>query len=203
MTCNGQWGATGQVNTVLLDKLLFHPYFKKGGPRSTGKEDFNLPWLEHNLVTMEEIAPEDVQATLVEFTCTSITRAIEQSLLAVSEVYVCGGGAYNAHLMARLQSHLAPATVQSTAAIGIEPDWVEAATFAWLAKQTLEGLPGNSSVVTGAAGLASVGRNIPRQSLEIGIHYSQANIVRPQVHSPLYPQGAAGLQICHYQIALD
>jgi anhydro-N-acetylmuramic acid kinase len=159
--CNGQWAATGQVNTVLLDRLLFHPYFKKGGPRSTGKEDFNLPWLEHNLVTMEEIAPEDVQATLVEFTCTSITRAIEQSLLAVSEVYVCGGGAHNTHLMERLQSQLAPATVQSTAAIGIEPDWVEAATFAWLAKQTLEGLPGNSSVVTGAAGLRVLGGIYP------------------------------------------
>ena len=158
---NGQWAATGQINGMLLDALLSHAYFNKAGPRSTGKEDFNLPWLEKKLAVMDNIAPEDVQATLVEFTCTSIARAIEESLLAVSEIYVCGGGAHNTHLMQRLRDRFAPATLESTTAIGFDPDWVEAATFAWLARQTLEGLPGNSPVVTGASGVRVLGGIYP------------------------------------------
>jgi anhydro-N-acetylmuramic acid kinase len=72
-------------------------------------------------------------------------------------VYVCGGGSHNSHLMQRLAEQLTPATVLSTAAIGMDPDWVEAAMFAWLASRTLEGLTGNSPAVTGAAGARVLG----------------------------------------------
>jgi len=154
---NGEWSATGCVHPALLQALLAHPYFQKTGPRSTGKEDFHLEWLESLLTGFSSVAAEDVQATLVEFTCASIARAIRAGPLEVSEIYVCGGGSHNAHLMARLALHMEPAKVASTAAIGLDPDWVEAATFAWLASRTLGGLAGNSPRVTGASGARILG----------------------------------------------
>jgi len=158
---NGQWSASGQVNQVLLEKLLAHAYFNKVGPRSTGKEEFNLAWLDSHLVGLDKIAAVDVQATLVELTSTTITRAIRNIPLDVSEIYTCGGGTHNHHLMRRLAEQLAPATVASTSVIGMDPDWVEAATFAWLASRTLEGLAGNSPNVTGAAGARVLGGIYP------------------------------------------
>lgn len=164
---NGQWSATGQVNEVLLEKLLAHAYFNKVGPRSTGKEEFNLAWLDSQLTGLDKISAVDVQATLVEFTGTSITRAIKNSPIKSAEVYVCGGGSHNSHLMQRLTALLAPMTVQSTSTIGVDPDWVEAATFAWLASRTLDGLTGNSPAVTGAAGARVLGGIYPSGSSEI------------------------------------
>jgi len=158
---NGQWSAAGQVNQALLEKLLAHAYFKRVGPRSTGKEAFNLAWLDSCLVGLNKIAAADVQATLTELTSTTITRAIRNSPIDVSEIYICGGGAHNRHLMLRLAEQLAPATVASTSVIGMDPDWVEAATFAWLASRTLEGLAGNSSTVTGATGARVLGGIYP------------------------------------------
>lgn len=158
---DGSWSATGRVHPILLRSLLTHPYFQKSGPRSTGKEDFNMAWLESHLAAVGLIAAEDVQATLVELTCITITRAITNSLLDAKEIFVCGGGSHNSCLMARLAELLAPATVNSTAAIGIDPDWVEAATFAWLASRTLEGLAGNLPRVTGAAGARVLGGIYP------------------------------------------
>jgi anhydro-N-acetylmuramic acid kinase len=154
---DGQWSATGQINPALLEQLLKHRYFQQEGPRSTGKEAFNLVWLDRNLEEFLDITAQDVQATLVDLTITSIVRAIQNCPLDVSEVYVCGGGAHNSYLMARLSAQMAPATVASTAAIGMDPDWVEAATFAWLASRTLGELAGNSQVVTGAAGARVLG----------------------------------------------
>jgi anhydro-N-acetylmuramic acid kinase len=149
---DGQWSATGQVHEPLLARLLAHPYFTRSGPRSTGKEAFNLPWLEAQLATVETVPPEDVQATLVELTSTSIAEVIRHYPLDVEEIYVCGGGAHNSHLMGRLAGHLAPVAVNSTSSIGMDPDWVEAATFAWLARRTLHGLTGSCPAVTGARG---------------------------------------------------
>jgi anhydro-N-acetylmuramic acid kinase len=149
---DGLWSASGRVNEELLALLVAHPYFQQQGPRSTGKEAFNLAWLADQLAVFQAQAPEDVQATLLELTCATITTAIECSLPTVSEIYVCGGGSHNRHLMRVLAQRLSPIPVLSTAAIGIAPDWVEAATFAWLASRTLNGLGGNSPVVTGAVG---------------------------------------------------
>jgi anhydro-N-acetylmuramic acid kinase len=149
---DGAWAASGQVHPALLEQLLKHPYFQRTGPRSTGKEAFNLQWLDHNLGGFSGVATEDVQATLAELSAVSIAQAIRGCPLDSSEVYVCGGGSHNGHLMARLSAQMAPATVASTAQLGMDPDWVEAATFAWLADRTLQGLDGNARAVTGAQG---------------------------------------------------
>lgn len=148
----GQWASSGQPHGGLLEALLAHEYFGKSGPRSTGKEAFNLGWLDARLAAFGSIPPENVQATLVELTSRTIASAIKASPFEVREVYVCGGGSHNNHLMQRLGEALAPARLDSTAVIGLEPDWVEAATFAWLASRTLRGLAGNAPAVTGASG---------------------------------------------------
>ena len=146
---NGDWAASGAADKYLLARLLNHPFLKQTAPKSTGREAFNLAWLEAELVTLQ-IAPKDVQATLLALTAKSIANDIVQLTSASCEVFVCGGGAYNIKLMAELQSRLPQAKLASTAAFGIAPEWVEAMAFAWLAKQTIERKNGNLSAVTGA-----------------------------------------------------
>lgn len=148
----GRWAASGTVHSALLKKLLSYEYFDKTGPRSTGKEEFNLPWLKARLTEFEGISAEDVQATLAELTCATIASTIENNPFDIEEIYVCGGGSHNSYLMHRLRDTLTPAQFGSTTTIGIDPDWVEAATFAWLACRTMRGLTGNSPAVTGARG---------------------------------------------------
>lgn len=154
---DGAWSASGQVNQSLLERLMKHPYFQQQGPRSTGKEAFNLAWLDDHLEGFPDISPEDVQATLLCLTADSIALAIKSTALEIPEVYVCGGGSHNIRLMEKLAAQLAPAKLASTEELGIDPDWVEAATFAWLASRTLKGLKGNSEVVTGAVGARVLG----------------------------------------------
>lgn len=158
---DGHWSAGGAVVPGLLEDLLGHPYFGKLGPRSTGKEAFNLEWLDTCLAGRPGIAAGDVQATLAELTATTITRGITGSDLDIAEVYVCGGGAHNPDLMRRLQQQLEPVIPETTASIGMDPDWVEAATFAWLAHRTLAGLAGNAPAVTGASGQRVLGGIYP------------------------------------------
>ncbi len=159
--CDGLWAARGAVDQALLDGLLDHPYFAVAGPRSSGKEAFNLTWLDERLQSHPGLAPADVQATLAEFTAKSIAIAISDCNIGVTEVYACGGGAHNGDLMQRLATHIAPASLASTAALGLDPDWVEAVTFAWLAHRTLEGLAGNAPAVTGALGPRVLGGIYP------------------------------------------
>lgn len=145
---NGQWAAQGQIDDPLLQRLLAEPFFQLAPPKSTGRELFDERWLAERLSGCEQ--PVDVQATLCELTATTIAQAIQRTAPDCGEVVVCGGGAYNAHLMGRLAAHLPEAIVASSAAYGIEPRWMEAMAFAWLARQTLAGLPGNLPAVTGA-----------------------------------------------------
>jgi anhydro-N-acetylmuramic acid kinase len=149
----GNWAAEGKVNTALLQKLLLHPYLAMSGPRSTGKEIFNLAWLD-SLLT-------ELPSTLAEFTAESIIHGLKENGLTLNEVYVCGGGAHNTDLMRRLYQKLGDTTLDTTMAIGMNPDCVEAAAFAWLAQQTLEGLAGNAPVVTGALGPRVLGGIFP------------------------------------------
>lgn len=158
---DGRWAASGTVAETLLQDLLQHPYFARSGPRSSGKEAFHLGWLDDRLRSHPALQPQDVQATLAELTAVSIARAIGASGLDVSEIYICGGGVHNRDLMQRLQRHLTPASLASTSAIGMDPDWVEAVTFAWLAHRTLEGLAGNAPAVTGARGPRVLGGIYP------------------------------------------
>lgn len=148
---DGHWAGSGRVIDPLLQQLLTEPFFRAAPPKSTGREQFNLGWLDHQLLQFgADATAADVQATLAELTAAGIADAIAALPFSVNEVYVCGGGAYNRDLMLRLEQRLHPRLLANTAQLGIAPEWVEAAAFAWLAKQALTGLPANDPAVTGA-----------------------------------------------------
>ncbi len=161
----GTWAQTGRVIAPLLNQLLSHDFFEKNYPKSTGREDFNLAWLQEELQTFDTHSSDtryssaDVQATLTELTAITASNQIRQFTTfedaAIeserAEVYVCGGGALNSYLMTRLQAHLPHCKVTTTASLGLKPTWVEAVAFAWLARQTLMGETGNLPAVTGAS----------------------------------------------------
>ena len=147
---DGRWASTGQIAPDLLAELLTHPYFASPAPKSTGREDFNIQWLMGKLRHFPILPPADVQATLVELTCISVSRCIAQEGFNEAEIWVCGGGAYNKHLMSRLAAWCKGSRIKSTDEIGLAPTWVEATAFAWLARQTINRLAGNIPAVTGA-----------------------------------------------------
>ncbi len=153
---NGDWAASGKINNALLKKCLADPYFKKSAPKSTGREYFNLAWLEKKLE--KNLAPVDIQTTLAELTAETIIKSIPFSS---GEIFVCGGGARNQFLMSRLKNLAPQFSLNSTEKLGVHPDWVEAMAFAWLAKQTLNGKPGNIPEVTGANSLSLLGGIYP------------------------------------------
>ncbi len=157
----GEWGRSGQINEALLQRLLADPYFKITPPKSTGTEYFNLAWLDA-LLPASPIAPEDVQRTLVELTAITVADAIRKEDFEGTEVLVCGGGAHNGFLLERLRYRLPKTNVASTATENLDPDWVEAMAFAWLARQTLAGLSGNIPSVTGARRAVPLGAIYPR-----------------------------------------
>ena len=144
-----------------MKSLLSDPFFVTQGPKSTGREVFNLPWLMQHLAQLPTFAAEDVQATLLELTALTIIESLQGAQNDTQEVLVCGGGAHNAALMNRLASLLPKAQVSSTSAYGVDPDWVEAMAFAWLAHCCLEGIAANRPSVTGARGLRILGAIYP------------------------------------------
>jgi anhydro-N-acetylmuramic acid kinase len=150
----GQWASEGKTHYPLLVQLLSLNFFSQQAPKSTGREQFSLVWLQKNIDALKEkIKPADIQATRLELTAVSIVDEIKKYQFDSSEVYICGGGAHNRFLMHRLNQLLPLSSiVTSTIDLSLNPDWVEAIAFAWLAKQTLTGLTGNSSSVTGARG---------------------------------------------------
>lgn len=158
---NGQWAASGQVEPLLLKTLLNDPFFQTQGPKSTGREVFNLQWLNHHLRNLPDFPAENVQATLLELTAQTIVQSLQTAQPQTDELLVCGGGAHNAKLMARLTQLLAQTQVDSTQAKGVDPDWVEAMAFAWLAHCCLEAIPTNRPSVTGARGLRVLGAIYP------------------------------------------
>lgn len=149
---DGAWGASGTVNEGLLAQLLGHAYFAQPIPKSTGREDFNLDWLQGQLVTFGAISAVDVQATLQALTAQSVAQAVQQTGLAGGALVLCGGGALNSALYNRLAAALPDWQLISTTALGLAPTWVEAAAFAWLARQRLQMQAGNLPRVTGAQG---------------------------------------------------
>ena len=159
---DGAWAASGTVHPGLLATLMKDAYLQRPPPKSAGREQFNLDRLDALLAGLDEtIAPPDVQATLLEFTATSLADAVSGECGGAQELYVCGGGAHNGALMQRLRAHLPAVRVSTTAALGIDPDWVEALAFAWLARQTLHHAPGNVPAVTGARGERILGAIYP------------------------------------------
>ena len=158
----GRWAASGQVLPQLLAAMLATPYFAQVPPKSTGRDLFHADWLnQHLLQHAAQAAPVDVQATLTEFTAASCADAIQRFGKGGRELLICGGGALNTHLMQRLAALLPNVRVDTTAQRGLPPLEVEAAAFAWLARQCLLGLPGNLASVTGARGPRILGGIYP------------------------------------------
>lgn len=169
---NGDFARCGHIIQPLLEQLLCHPYFALPTPKSTGREDFNMAWLQQQLtlwlqaqqassIESTGFTAADVQATLTELTVLSACHEIEKhsmkdaSTTAVkpqqkNELWVCGGGAFNGYLLTRLQHHLPDWQVLTTAKLGLAPTWVEATAFAWLARQSMLNKPSNLPEVTGA-----------------------------------------------------
>jgi len=156
----GKVAASGTIDTALLGSMLQEPYFDLPAPKSTGPELFNRTWLDKHLAG-RKLATKDVLATLAELTARTVAEAALQHSSGVKHVYVCGGGANNAHLLKRLEAQLPGAKVESTAALGIDPAWVEAAGFAWLAYRTINSQSGNLPAVTGAGKYAVLGAIYP------------------------------------------
>jgi anhydro-N-acetylmuramic acid kinase len=147
---DGAWAANGRAQADLLEQLFTEPYFAAEPPKSTGRELFNMSWLDARLGAMRSAPkPEDVQATLCELTA----RSVAQACAGVGEaqrVLLCGGGSHNLELRRRLAAHLPRTRVDTTATLGLDPDHVEATGFAWLAYRALGAMPGNLPAVTGA-----------------------------------------------------
>lgn len=139
----------GRVDETLLAALMADPWFALPPPKSTGRDQFQLQWLRARLGGQ---SPADVQATLCELSAATVADALQREQPACARLLACGGGAHNPLLMQRLAARLPGVTVASTASVGLDPDFVEAAGFAWLARETLAGRPGNLPAVTGAAG---------------------------------------------------
>ncbi|WP_301387717.1 anhydro-N-acetylmuramic acid kinase, partial [Thalassolituus sp. UBA2590] len=153
----GTSAARGTIISELLEQWLQHPYFSEEPPKSTGRELFNLKQLQ----IPEQYPADNVLATLAELTATSISSAIKRYAPELQDLYVCGGGLKNSHLMNRIRANLPQMNVQSTEAAGVHPDWMEAIAFAWLGWRTLNHLSGNLPAVTGAQGERILGGIYP------------------------------------------
>lgn len=147
---DGAFAARGRVDDALLARLLDDPWFALPPPKSTGRDQFHLPWVESKLTGRE--APADVQATLLALTARTAADALTATQPATTRVIACGGGVHNHALMAALAASMPGTVVESTAAHGLDPDFIEAMAFAWLARETLAARPGNLPGVTGAIG---------------------------------------------------
>jgi anhydro-N-acetylmuramic acid kinase len=156
----GAFAASGTVDAGLLARLLDDPWFALPPPKSTGREQFHLRWLESRFGA-ERSSPADVQATLLELSAITVADALRATQPGTARVLGCGGGVHNAALMARISANLPGVVVESTALHGLDPDYVEAMGFAWLARETLAGRPGNLPSVTGAKGPRVLGAIYP------------------------------------------
>lgn len=159
---DSQWALTGKANQELFETLFSDIYFKLQAPKSTGREYFSIKWLNSYLKEIEQpITPQDIQATLVQLTAHSIVASIANGNNNGS-IYICGGGAKNANLVQQIKDYAHPLHVDLTNALDIDPEWMEAIAFAWLAKQTLENKPGNIPSVTNASSASVLGAIFPR-----------------------------------------
>ncbi len=161
---NGKWAASGGVDAPLLLQLLSDPYFAALPPKSTGRDHFNPTWLDAQLrqVLGAHVLPaEDVQATLTELTATICAAAVRAHSAESDVLLVCGGGAFNSHLMHRVAALLPGVHVAATDERGLPPTQVEAVAFAWLARAFVRRECGSLPAVTGAAGARVLGSLSP------------------------------------------
>jgi anhydro-N-acetylmuramic acid kinase len=151
---DGNWARAGKIIPRLLDATLSEHYFLASGPKSTGRELFNLEWLAKYLSISETTeSDQDIQATLAELTAITIAETVKTQKALLQDdldIYLCGGGVNNHYLLERIQHHIPDTTMNTTDSLNIDPQLVEASAFAWLAYRTYNGLPGNLPCVTGA-----------------------------------------------------
>jgi len=159
---DGAWAAQGRIQPALLQTLLSEDFLQQTPPKSTGRDLFNPTWLQHKLAHHANLAAQDIQATLTEFTALACAKDVLQHSAKARELVVCGGGALNGHLMARLASHLPRLQVISSEARGLPPLQVEAAAFAWLAYKAMRRETSSLPSVTGARGARVLGAIYPR-----------------------------------------
>ncbi|MDB5868204.1 MAG: hypothetical protein JWP96_536 [Polaromonas sp.] len=157
----GAWAKSGRLVPALLARLLDEPYFSQPIPKSTGRDLFSLGWLAEKLQPFASEPPQDIQNTLTELTVRACAAGVSSYGKESEELIVCGGGAFNRYLLQRLQAELPWLRVTTSDQHGLPPLQVEAAAFAWLARQMLKRLPGNLPGVTGAAGLRVLGALYP------------------------------------------
>lgn len=158
---SGNWARTGTVIQPLLGQMLQDQYFRRTAPKSTGTDYFNLSWCEPYFMKHTETKAEDIQATLLQLTVSSITSALLSAQPGTQELIVCGGGSRNTYLMQQLAAALPGLRVVTTGEYGYDPDYIEAIAFAWLARQAIERLPGNLPDVTGATQRVILGAIYP------------------------------------------
>ncbi|NJK60064.1 MAG: anhydro-N-acetylmuramic acid kinase [Oscillatoriales cyanobacterium SM2_1_8] len=149
----GRLASRGVPNPALVEAWLQHEFFRRQPPKSTGRELFDRKYLDRCIVKCRErnLSNFDVLATLTELTARAIADSYRQFLPRFpQEVWLSGGGCHNRYLQERLAKALAPATVHTTAALGIDPDHKEAIAFAMLGYLRWHDRPGNLPSVTGA-----------------------------------------------------
>ena len=152
---DGRWARTGKINKDLLGSFLQDPYFQQPPPKSTGREKFNLEWIIKHVKQTKTNRPyqqQDIQATLTELTTKTICMSLETIAPDINEVIICGGGIHNKFLIERLQKNAEKTSFCSSSKYGVDPDYMEAMAFAWLAMRTFEGKSGNIPTATAAIG---------------------------------------------------
>lgn len=153
----GRFAASGSPDEAMIAALLADPYFALPAPKSTGRDYFRLDWALQRHPAMLEMPPADVQASLARVTVRSVAESVRRTMPDLARLIVCGGGARNAELLRLLGEALPGVAVDTSAAHGLAPDWIEAAAFAWLAMRRMNGQPGNLPSVTGARRAVSLG----------------------------------------------
>lgn len=153
---NGAWATQGKLIPALLIELLKHPFLKLAAPKSTGRDHFNLAWL-NTVLKEKNFNAQDVQNTLTEFTATTIIDAINNIPIPVNRIILCGGGVHNAYLVQCLQTLNQNIPVDISDQYGVSADWLEAMLFAWLAQQTIQQKALVLCAVTGASKPAILG----------------------------------------------
>ena len=154
----GSWASSGTINLSLLETMMNEEYFLRDYPKSTGPDYFNHEWIKKNLKSLsKEISPEDVQATLLQVTILSLLESINILKLSNENIYLCGGGVHNEFLFNELKKQ-SKSEIKTTLDLGVDPDYVEAICFGWLAKQRIENKKFNLSEITGSTGEVYLGR---------------------------------------------
>lgn len=162
---DGAWAAQGHIHQTLLTRLMTEEFLQRLPPKSTGRDLFNPSWLAHHMDSLADsgaYVPQDVQATLTEFTALTCAADVKRHAADAKSLVVCGGGALNTHLMARLAHHVPGVQVVSSADRGLPPMQVEAAAFAWLAFKNIHRETASLQSVTGARGARVLGAVYPR-----------------------------------------